>query len=236
MRYPKNGGYKAFFRKMCTDVDFRFNKDVKEIDLENKKLRFSDGENGCFTTLLSSIPLPEYGKVIKNCPTQIREACDKLAYTQGVIVSIGFNKPGIAKHLWFYIYDEDILASRVHSPSLKSPDNVPEGCSSIQAEIFFSKKYRPIKMSLEEIKEKSLRDLSRIMEFSIENDVVVTDVRFEPYANIIFDHEVYKNRNIVKNYLKENGIMPIGRFGEWEYLWSDQSLMSGVKAAERIVE
>ena len=48
-------------------------------------------------------------------------------YTSGQLVSLGFNQPDIAKHLWFYIYDEDIYPSRAYSPSIKSPNNVPFG-------------------------------------------------------------------------------------------------------------
>ena len=38
--------------------------------------------------------------------------------------------------MWWYIYDEDNLSARVHSPSLKSPNNVPEACSSLQMEVY----------------------------------------------------------------------------------------------------
>jgi hypothetical protein len=33
--------------------------------------------------------------------------------------------------------------------------------------------------------------------------------------------------------LKLNNIKYIGRFGEWDYLWSDQSLLSGKKVADQ---
>ena len=33
----------------------------------------------------------------------------------------------------------------------------------------------------------------------------------------------------VRDYLFSLGIETIGRFGKWGYLWSDQSLMSGLK-------
>ena len=71
------------------------------------------------------------------------------------------------------------------------------------------------------------------MNFS-KNDVVCSGVRYEPYANVIFDHEVYENRKIVLDYLLALNILPIGRFGEWQYFWSDESLMSGVRAANNI--
>ena len=60
-----------------------------------------------------------------------------------------------------------------------------------------------------------------------EEDILFTDIRFEPYANVIFDHNIYKSREIVRDYLASIGIETIGRFGEWDYLWSDQSLLSG---------
>ena len=61
-----------------------------------------------------------------------------------------------------------------------------------------------------------------------EEDILFTDIRFEPYANVIFDHNIYEARKTVRDYLSFLGIETIGRFGEWEYLWSDQSLLSGL--------
>lgn len=62
-----------------------------------------------------------------------------------------------------------------------------------------------------------------------EEDILFTDVRFEPYANVIFDHNIYEARQAVRDYLASIGIETIGRFGEWDYLWSDQSLLSGLE-------
>ena len=44
-----------------------------------------------------------------------------------------------------------------------------------------------------------------------------------------FDHNIYEARKTVRDYLFSLGIETIGRFGKWGYLWSDQSLMSGLK-------
>jgi len=61
-----------------------------------------------------------------------------------------------------------------------------------------------------------------------EEDILFIDVRFERYANVIFDKYVYNSRKFVRDYLNDVGIETIGRFGEWDYLWSDQSLLSGL--------
>lgn len=66
-------------------------------------------------------------------------------------------------------------------------------------------------------------------------DIEVCDYREVKYANVIFDKERIRNLEIVKLYLKDNEIYTCGRFGEWEYYWTDQSLISGKKTADEIL-
>ena len=141
-------------------------------------------------------------------------------------MSLCFNKPDIAKYLWFYIYDEDIPPARVYSPSLKSPENAPEGYSSYQAEVFFD--CRDKIPPAEEVLTKTVTKLKEICGFD-DKDIKVQDIRFEPYANVTFTHGVYENRQIVLDYLKSIGIDSIGRFGKWDYLWSHQAFESGME-------
>jgi hypothetical protein len=54
-----------------------------------------------------------------------------------------------------------------------------------------------------------------------------------PYANIIFDLERAAALKIVHGYLDEIGIAYCGRYGDWGYLWTDESFKSGESAAER---
>lgn len=61
------------------------------------------------------------------------------------------------------------------------------------------------------------------------------DIRHEQYANVIFDHEIYKNKSPILEHLDKIGIKSIGRFGLWDYLWSDQSLLSGLDVAKLII-
>lgn len=51
--------------------------------------------------------------------------------------------------------------------------------------------------------------------------ILFTHVGFEKYANVIFTEPIYESRKIVRDYLASVGIKTIGRFGEWDYLWSD---------------
>jgi protoporphyrinogen oxidase len=164
--------------------------------------------------------------MIDNCPQEVLTAAENLHWTKGYQVSLGFKRPDVAKHLWFYIYDEDIWPARVYSPNLKSPDNVPEGCSSLQAEVFFDCKAEL--PAAEKVLNETVEKLKKICEFT-EEDIVVKDIRFEPYANVTFTHGIYENRDIIKNYLATQGIETIGRFGKWDYLWTYQAFASGME-------
>ena len=244
MKYPKKGGFRSILNNCRAGLDIRFNKEVVHIDATQKRVDFKDGTSSEYKRLISSLPLPEIVKMLDNVPQEVRIAAENLMHTSGYMVSLGFNKPDIAKHLWFYIYDEDILPARVYSPSLKSPDNVPEGCSSLQAEIFFANSMAQqasaispapcgrglgggvITMPPEEILEKTIESLI-LMGIFKEEDLIVKDIRFEKYANVIFDKNIYKNRALVLDYLKTKEIESIGRFGKWEYMWTHQAFADG---------
>lgn len=238
LRYPKDKGYKNFFSKMAQKCDMKFNKKVREIDLKTKNLHFEDGSKARFDVLLSSIALPKMARLVtgleKRAQTRLEKACAKLEYTSLALVSLGFKRANIAKFPYFYMYDENILPCRCHSPSIKSPSNVPEGCSSLQFEIYFSKE-KPLKLSGEKMIEHIIKKGEEMRIFKRE-DVILKDFRVLEFANVIFYHGMQKDRQIALDALRGGGIECIGRFGEWDYLWSDQSLMSGVSAAGRVTQ
>lgn len=232
MRYPRIGGYRTFIENIASVCNIQFNKRAIRIDAKRKLIEFIDGSQTYYEHLISTIPLPELIKIIDDVPSNIKNAANDLWATSIELVSIGFNRPDIAKYLWFYIYDEDIAAARAYSPNLKSPDNVPENCSSLQFEIYHSQ-YKPLKMLKDELIEHIVSSLSK-MKIADKVDIKVIDCRNLPYGNVVFDKGMTAKRSIVRSYLGKIGIETAGRFGEWDYLWSDQSLLSGKKAIERI--
>lgn len=225
MKYPKKGGFRSILNKCREGLDIRFNKEVVKIDTVAKTVSFKDGTISNYTRLISSLPLPEIVKMIENCPDYVLNSANNLHNTCGYMVSLGFKRPDVAKHLWFYIYDEDILSARVYSPSMKSLDNVPNGCSSLQAEIFFDCKAKI--PSKDEVMKNTIEKLVSMGLFK-EDEIVVKDIRFEKYANITFDKDIYKNRKVVLDYLQSQNIETIGRFGKWEYYWTHQAFKSGM--------
>jgi protoporphyrinogen oxidase len=135
MRYPDKGGYKSFIRPLLDSGKIELNKKLIDIDVDRKKLKFEDGSGIFYKQLVSTIPLPEIIAAISQAPAEVVTASRRLFATSVDLISIGFSK-NLTSDLWFYIYDDDIFASRAYSPSVKSPNNAPAGCSSIQFEIY----------------------------------------------------------------------------------------------------
>lgn len=228
MRYPKVGGYKAFIQPLIDAADIRMNHRVVAIDTAAKIVTFENGLKVTYQNLVSTLPLPVVVKLIHAVPPQVTEASGALKATSIDLISVGFNKP-LVKDLWFYIYDPDILASRAYSPSVKSPENAPDGCSSLQFEIYS----RGEKSGFypDDLKSNTLQGLKK-MGIADENDVLFVDHRFLEFGNVIFDQGMEVNRKIVHDWLEKSGVASCGRFGEWDYLWSNQSLLSGYGAVK----
>ena len=233
MRYPVTGGYKSFLKGMVVNLDIKLNREVMLIDIKKKQVCFTDGSSVYYEHLISSLPLPVIISLIKEIPNDILHASQELSYTSGQLVSLGLMFADIPKHLWYYIYDKDIIPSRVYSPSIKSEDNVPAGGSSLQFESYFSK-YLPKKLNNDDLLE---HVVNKSAEFGWidKNSLKIADCRDVEFANVIFDLKRRKNLALVKDYIEKANISLIGRFGEWEYFWSDQSLLSGKSAADKVL-
>lgn len=232
MRYPERGGYRAFLAPLLERVDVRTAMKAVEIDNRSRSIRFENGEVQNYGRMISTIPLPMLIKIMADVPPDIRALADTLFATSIDIVSIGFRKPRVSPSLWFYIYDTDILASRAYSPSIKSPHNAPEGHSSLQFEIYSSHRMQH-GLSPEALIEHCLQTVET-MGLAERDEIVLTHHKHLPFGNVVFDLGMEERRNTVREWVESQGIALAGRFGEWDYLWSNQAFMSGRAAADAI--
>tara|TARA_B100000780_G_scaffold176309_1_gene123595 strand:- start:1453 stop:2718 length:1266 start_codon:yes stop_codon:yes gene_type:complete len=226
MRYPKKGGYRAFIEPLIESSDIKYSHEANCIDPVKKIVSFTNGKKIQYTTLVSSIPLPVLVELTLNSPKEVMKSAESLEATSIDLVSVAFNKP-IINDLWFYIYDEDILASRAYSPSVKSPDNAPDGCSSLQFEIY--SRGLESNYTKEKLIENVIYGLKK-MNIASKSDIIFTHHKNLKYGNVIFDIGMEAERDSVRQYFESKDIATIGRFGEWDYLWSNQSFLSGYRA------
>jgi protoporphyrinogen oxidase len=223
MRYPKKGGFKSFITSLIDNSVIKFNHRAEELNLDLKTVRFSNGLTVKYNKLISSIPLPELVNITISTSKELEVASKSLAATSIDLISLGFNRQLISD-LWFYIYDQDILASRAHSPSVKSADNAPFGCSSLQFEIY--SRGTKSRYTKEELFDNTLYALKKY-NIASPSDIIFMNHKHLKYGNVIFDLGMEKNRDYIREYYSKNEIQTVGRFGEWDYLWSNQSFLSG---------
>jgi protoporphyrinogen oxidase len=225
MRYPKFGGYRSFLTSMQKECRIELNKKAIFIDPTAQYVEFEDGSRENYNHLVSSLPIPYIIKILEGVPPEVEASAEKLFTSSVAIVSLGFNRPDIAEYLWYYIYDEDFLPARCYSPSMKSADNVPDGCSSVQFEIYFSRE-KALSLEGDDLINHVI-DKGIAMNLFKEEDIVVKDVRILPYGNVVFYEGMEADRKVVNDYLDRLNIYRVGRFGKWEYLWTDQALLTG---------
>ena len=182
--------------------------------------------------MLSSVPLPELVKMIKTAPEDVIKASEALIYNSLACFNIGVDREAISDKHWLYFPEKKYPFNRISFPMNLSPETVPKGKSSIVVEVT----YRGSKPDVKETKE-------RVREGLVDADILHEKDKFEvfdaldfKYAYVVYDLNHRRNVNLIQAYLKPLRVTPIGRFGEWEYLNMDKSILSGKKAAEELAK
>jgi len=232
-RYPKQGGFERYLTRWLADSHLELNHEVVLIEPRSRTLTFANGRQSTYDALVSSIPLPEVVKLIHGTPPDVLAAAERLACSSCVLVNLGVRRPDIANVHISYFYDLDVVFPRISFPHMMASSNAPLGCSSIQVEIYFSKKYRPFTGRPADYIEPTIADLIRCGVLRGDDEVLLRDAVFVPYANIIFDHDRAEAVSAVHAYLDDVGVGYCGRYGEWAYFWTDDSFQSGEAAAGR---
>ena len=231
-RYPTNGGFVSYLNAFPTIADLRLDHELVAIDPKRRELRFANGLSIGYRALVSSVPLPDLVPMIGDTPRDVLEASQRLACSTCVLINIGVNRSDLSESHMTYFYDEDICFTRVSFPHMLSAANVPAGCGSIQAEVYFSRKSRPLTQTPDDLIDQVVTDLHRTGTLRDEDKIVSRHARLVRYANVIFDLDRAAAVATVHGYLDDIGIAYCGRYGDWGYMWTDESFISGERAAD----
>jgi protoporphyrinogen oxidase len=235
-RYPNHGGFYAYLRPIHEQSDLRMGHEAVHIDPMARIVTFANGASAEYGALVSSVPLPDLVPMIEGAPDRVLEAAAALAATGTVVVNVGIDRVETSDVTWTYFYDEDFLMTRLSYPHKFSPYATPPGTSAYQCEVYFSEKYRPLTLSLDNLIDRIEEELRSCGMILPDDTVLLRDAKVSPIAGIIFDHDRATALEIVNGYLDELGIKRAGRFGEWKYLWTDHAFESGERAAQELLD
>ena len=235
-RYPNRGGFVSYLTKFVPLGNLKLKHELVSLDPRSRQLSFSNGVVTQYDALVSSVPLPDLVKAICGAPLDVVEASRRLACSTCVLVNIGVDRAELSDATMIYFYDEDICFTRLSFPHMLSGTNVPPGTGSIQAEVYFSDKYRPLTGSPDDWIQPVITDLRRCGLLQQRDQILFRSSMVVKYANIIFDLERAAALKTVHGYLDDIGVNYCGRFGDWGYLWTDESFKSGENAAQKAID
>jgi hypothetical protein len=78
-----------------------------------------------------------------------------------------------------------------------------------------------------------IKDLHRCGLLHEDDRILFKNALLVRHANVIFDLERAAALKTVHGYLDDIGIAYCGRYGDWGYMWTDESFKSGEQAAEK---
>jgi len=232
--YPKRGGIGALAHRLSLGMNIGFNSEAVALKPGDGSVTVEYKTGGKVKKMksshvLSSLPLPEVVKMIDDAPEEVLEAAERLVYNSIVCVMVGVKRPHITDKHWLYFPEEHLVFNRISFPMNFSPHTTPEGRSSVLAEVTYRDR-----IDVDETKKRVLEGLVDAELLRHDDVVEVCEAADFKYAYVVYDLDHRRNVNIIQGFLKSNRIIPMGRFGDWEYHNMDKAILSGKKAAESL--
>jgi protoporphyrinogen oxidase len=230
-RYPVRGGFFGFFGPLYSGLDVCLRQRAVEVDARRQVVTFASGRVEPYDFLASSVPLPELIGMIKDVPAPLRQAAALLRATQLLCVNLVVGLPRLTDCHWFYVYDRDVEAARVSVPSNLSPGMLPAGRTALQAEVF-RRDDEPL--DADALVERTAGQLGEILGFGLSEVLHLGHVHVRR-AYVLSDHHRGPAVAALRAWLEERNILPMGLYGRWKYVWSDEAFAQGRETALAIL-
>jgi len=227
--YPADGGIneipKAFTRKINSIYT---SKRAVRVDLNNKNIEFEDKDKVGYGKIVSTIPLPELANILDPLPKELSDVFSKLKFTSIYVLNLGIKRKNINSSHWVYFPSSNFPFYRIGFPHNFSKNLTPRDYSSIYAEVAYSK-YMPIDKN--SIQEKIIDELIKLNIIHSRDEIVTSYPIDIKYGYVIYDKNYKQVRRNIINFLNNNNIYSIGRYGSWQYQSMEDALLDGRKLA-----
>lgn len=234
--YPREGGVHALIdgllprvRRLLTGFA------VRRIRRHGRGWTVSDGaEERTYDRLVSTIPIPDLVRALDGAPAGVASAASKLVHRSLVTVMLGVDAPHLNEFSWVYFPSpEDGWFNRVSFPSNFSDRVAPPGCSSAVAEITCDVGDSVWSSPDADLVEHVIAKLDAL-DVIDRRDVARSRVARTRHAYVVFDRDHEANLRATTSYLADQGIDLVGRFGQFDYINTDQCILRAFQLAERL--
>lgn len=235
VRYPARGGFQSFVGALAEGQTLVTARQAIAIDPRHRIIEFAYGDSVRYEALISTLPLPVLVGIVDggNVPRSVQQAVTQLLCTSVALVDIGASHmEGGGAHI-VYVYDEQLACSRIHFPHRMAPSNAPDGLMSVQAEVYYSAR-KPLAIAPENLPDRVVEELVSLRILRSRADVRFARLRDVPWANVVFTPQRAAAVRTIRRWLRKWDIEVAGRYGEWDYFWTDDAVRSGWRAADAV--
>jgi protoporphyrinogen oxidase len=234
--YPREGGIESLVRGLLPKVGrIRNGFRVTSIRKRGGGWVVSDGREELeFDRLVSTIPIPELVRALPDAPKDVRRAGESLTHRALVTVMLGLDRAALNDLSWAYFPGpEDGWFNRISFPSNFSDRVAPAGASSAVAEMTCDPGDALWSSTDEALVDHVVTQADRMGIFR-RSEVRVSRVARTRYAYVVFDLGHRRNLDLVKAYAERIGIELLGRFGQFDYINTDQVILRGLALADAL--
>ena len=230
--YPKQGGFQPITDGIATTVlpRVRLSTPVEEVVRRGEGWRVNDED---FDRVVTTLPLDELPNVLVGLPGGVEADMRALSYNGLISMLVALDRPQHPDLSWVYLpHPRQGPANRVTYMSNYSPGNAPEGRTSLLVEAT----WRPDEpWPGKEFEEETLAGLVHAGLIQ-RGEVLFTDRSHVRHAYVVYvaGHAGRRERSLA--WLEANGLIPLGRFGRYDYDNSDQCVIKSRALATRLLE
>ncbi len=234
--YPRDGGVESLIRGLLPRVPrVRTGFRATAIRKAGGTWRVSDGnEEREYDDLVSTIPIPELASALEGVPDEVRAAGSALVHRSLVTVMLGIERSHLNDFSWVYFpTPEDGRFNRISFPSNFSDHVAPAGTSSAMAEITCDAGDEVWSTSDDALVEHVVERGDHLGVFR-RSEVTFTRVARTRYAYVVFDRAHRRNLDLVRSYAEHIGVRLLGRFGQFDYINTDQVILRALALAKEM--
>ncbi len=228
--YPARGGFGEIFRVLGAQLpNLRFGQRVIGIDLKTGELTTAGGDRLAWGQLISTLPLPRLLALIADVPKTMREAVAELAVlpVNLVLVALAGRLDTVVQRV--YSSDPGIVGHKIvlnHNSSTYLRSLPHHG---IQVEVSGNRGE-----SDEALARLAVAGLRKLRLLSDSDEIAATRVVRLPFGYPVPTHERARIVGDAAAWLESRGIWTLGRFGQWDYINSDEALHRGLRLGARL--